>query len=183
MDKGQRNEEYLKIGVQYYLSARAASFAYLTPVAGNLFHHAIEMFFKFLLLDELTARQLKDKFGHNLLKLWKYYKIQQNDKKLNRNNSLVKKLNDFEELRYPTGKGYMIFIDFRRGYHSHVKQPSPVKMPKEYRLNLEEIDEFITIILKKTVNPDWIKNLLFHGNAKGLYEKDNLHKIYDEADM
>lgn len=116
-----------------------------------------------LLIGKFTPKQLRDKFGHNLEKLWKEYKLLQPDKTLNRYNSF---------------KGYTVFIDFRKKNYSYQKRTS-VKMGEEYRLNLEQIDEFASILLKNKVTAGWIKGLIIHGNAKELYEKDNLHNILE----
>lgn len=178
MDGDRLRHEYLRIAIQYYVSARAASFAYLLPVVGNLFHHAVEMLLKFLLIGKFTPKQLRERFGHDLEKIWKEYKLLQPEKTLNRYNSLIKKLNKFEDLRYPAGKGYTIFIDFRKKNYSYQKQAS-VKMGEEYRLNLEQIDELVNIMLKGKVTEEWIKSLVFHGNAKEIYERDNLHNLLD----
>ena len=52
-------------------------------------------------------------------------------------------------------------------------------MGEEYRLNLEQIDELVNIMLKGKVTEEWIKSLVFHGNAKEIYERDNLHNLLD----
>lgn len=172
------DDQYLTIGVQYYVVARSASFGYLIPVAGNLFHHAIEMFLKFLLLKYYSPGWLWREFMHDLKKLWKEYKSRTNDASLAQYDDLISSLDKIEELRYPK-KGYQFFIDFRKEYYSHSKGPI-MKGMKEYRLNLEQIDQFVKELLMNRVNPDWIKNLLFHGDAKAQYEKDNLHIIYKQ---
>lgn len=175
MDKN-KSDEYLKIGFQYYVSARAASFGYLLPVAGNLYHHALEMLLKYLLIGELSPKNLKDRFGHNLEKLWKEYKLLKQDKTISKYNSLIKKLNKFEDLRYPSNKGYSIFIDFRKKYYSYQKQ-EPTRNDEEYRINLEQIDELVSVLLKDRTSEGWIKGLVFHGSAREVYEKENLHSL------
>lgn len=55
--------QYLSIAIQYYIAGRSAVFAGSMPVAGNLFHHAIEMFLKFLLLPHHSPQDLKDTSG------------------------------------------------------------------------------------------------------------------------
>jgi hypothetical protein len=39
-------DAFFKTGSQYYIAGRFAAFAWFHPVAGNLFHHAIEMYLK-----------------------------------------------------------------------------------------------------------------------------------------
>lgn len=170
------DDQYLTIGFQYYVAARSTSFGYFIPVAGNLFHHAIEMFLKFLLLKHYSPEQLWTDFGHDLKKLWKEYKLRINNSDLNQYDKLIGSLNKIEDLRYPE-RGYQFFIDFRKEYYSHSKGPM-MKGMKEYRLNLEQIDEFVKKLLVRHVTPEWIKNLLVHGDAKAQYERENLHIIY-----
>src|SRR5438067_433421 len=134
MDQEHLRNEYLKIAFQYYISARVSMFAYSLPVAGNLYHHAIEMLLKFSLLTKFTPFHLQTKFGHNLEKLWKEYKKLYPDKTLSKYNSLIKKINHFEDLRYPKNKGYAIYADRRKHGYSYSIGPK-VKGLKEYRLN------------------------------------------------
>jgi hypothetical protein len=49
----------------YYVAARFAAFAHLNPVAGNLFHHAIEMYLKGGLSKTKSIRKL-EKFKHSI---------------------------------------------------------------------------------------------------------------------
>lgn len=177
MNNERFQHEYLKIALQYYVAGRSAIFSFLIPVAGNLFHHAIEMFLKFLLLTKYSPKQLRDKYGHDLGKLWRKYKLTQEEKSLNKFNSLIKKLNKMEDLRYPNNKGYAFYIDTRKKNYSYSKGPQSIKL-EEYRLNLEQIDEFIFTILNSKVNPNWIKASLIHGDSRTQYERENLHKIY-----
>jgi hypothetical protein len=99
------NDQYLKIGIQYYVAGRSATFACFAPVAGNLFHHAIEMLLKCFLLQRYSAQQLKSRFGHDLEPLWTEFKREAKDSMLDRFDTLVSALNKMEDLRYP-GKRY-----------------------------------------------------------------------------
>jgi hypothetical protein len=56
---------FFEIGVEYYISARAAVRIQQAQVAGNLFHHAFEMMLSGILLDHkvFTVKDLKTKFG------------------------------------------------------------------------------------------------------------------------
>src|SRR5206468_4798728 len=94
-------DQYLRIGIQYYVTGRAAVFAGFIPLPGNLFHHAIEMLLKYFLGEKYTAEQFKDDFGHDLKKLWRHFKNHANDSALSRFDGVVSTLNRFEELRYP----------------------------------------------------------------------------------
>ena len=66
MVSGREDEEFMKLGVQYYVAARSAVMAKLLPVCGNLYHHSLEMFLKAGLSRHITLDDLKHprKFGH-----------------------------------------------------------------------------------------------------------------------
>jgi len=58
-----RSDEYLKITMQYYVAGRSAVFA--APVAGNLFHHGVEMacLCRWPQLPPQASNDLCDKFA------------------------------------------------------------------------------------------------------------------------
>ena len=51
-------ELFFSSATQYYVSGRYAVFAGLTPVVGNLLHHAVEMYLKGALSKTMTLDQL-----------------------------------------------------------------------------------------------------------------------------
>jgi hypothetical protein len=59
---------FYTMGLQYYLAGRFGALHWLTPVAGNLLHHAVEMLLKGKLAHHHSQADLKDrkKFGHDL---------------------------------------------------------------------------------------------------------------------
>ena len=59
--------------VSYYVSARMAYFARAIPVAGNLFHHAVEMLLKGYLCRTLDDRG-RWRLKHNLRRTWRRFK-------------------------------------------------------------------------------------------------------------
>ena len=86
--------EYLNLAIQYYIAGRSASFAYSIPVAGNIFHHAVEMLLKYFLIsnNSCSASKLKNDFGHNLKKLWDAFKKVMNDRTLDKFDGLISDL-------------------------------------------------------------------------------------------
>src|SRR5260221_7699546 len=69
--------QFLNLGIQYYTAGRSAVLAELIPVAGNLFHHAIEMLLKARLSQKLSLKELcKRPFGHRLSSLWDAFKAE-----------------------------------------------------------------------------------------------------------
>lgn len=60
-----QKESFFNIGTQYYIAARFSALSRLLPVSGNLFHHAIEMYFKGYLVTKFALTDLKS-LGHRL---------------------------------------------------------------------------------------------------------------------
>jgi HEPN domain-containing protein len=49
-DKERLQTEYVRSALHYYITARFATINALVPLAGNLAHHAVELFLKAALL-------------------------------------------------------------------------------------------------------------------------------------
>ena len=60
------DEKFLDLGFQYYFAARCGVRANLSPVTGDLFHHAVEMFLKAHISQSMSPREMKNKLGHRL---------------------------------------------------------------------------------------------------------------------
>lgn len=177
-----KEQAYFGVGLQYYLTARHAVFCYLFPVNGNLFHHAIEMFLLAGLSAKYSSKELKEKYHkHNLWQMWVDFKGILNSENLDGFDSLIKRYNKWEEIRYPLKKksNIVMFSDIRKGSKSKFVDPNH-KKGDEYRINLEEMDEFFKVICEVlSINPDYIRSMLSLGDSKVTYEKDNHHKVWE----
>src|SRR5437764_1206031 len=96
------DEEFLRLGVQYYIAGRSAFMAGLVPVCGNLFHHAVELLLKAKLsrtrmLGELSQRP----YGHNLRLRWSALKAGFPNEVLGQLDDPIAALDRFENIRYP----------------------------------------------------------------------------------
>jgi hypothetical protein len=90
-----------QLGVDYYVLARSAVLAQQrSPVCGNIFHHAIEMFLKAGLSRRLSLEELT-RFKHDLRRLWRAFKAEFPGTGLDRHDEIVGRLDRFERLRYP----------------------------------------------------------------------------------
>jgi len=69
MAVGRAEEEFTKLGVQYYAAARSSAWSGLW-VCGNLYHHSIEMFLKAGLARRFSLEELHKKFNHRLNAIW-----------------------------------------------------------------------------------------------------------------
>ncbi len=150
--------------------------SFFWPVAGNLFHHAVEMFLKFLLLKTYSEEELRDSFRHNLRRLWKEYKRVNSGDHLGKYDQLVSTINRMEDLRYPRS-GYVFSIDLQAG-PVHDASGQVAKRTQHYHLNLEDLDEFISTLLVGRVTSGWFRALLSHGDAQVQYEQHNVHRFY-----
>jgi hypothetical protein len=68
-------EMFYDFGFQYYVAGRCGVASLLHPVAGNLFHHAIEMLLKGALCDRASESE-RHRMGHELKLLWGAFKAQ-----------------------------------------------------------------------------------------------------------
>src|SRR6266481_4758116 len=91
---------YFNLATQYYVTARWATFTISGTVAGNLFHHAVELYLKGDLSRSMPRNQLII-FGHDLSRLWKAYKRKYAAVDLSSFDNCDKALQKFEIIRYP----------------------------------------------------------------------------------
>jgi HEPN domain-containing protein len=91
---------FYKMATQYYASARWATFATSGTVAGNLFHHAVELYLKGDLSRTVSILELKG-LGHNLRRLWKKYKRKYSTVDFSAFENCIRELQRFETIRYP----------------------------------------------------------------------------------
>ena len=130
------------------------------------------MLLKYLLLPCFSTKHLKEKFGHNLNKLWRAFKKSAKEPALAKFDTLVSAVNKIEDLRYPA-KGYTFSLSPRKARRTRASG-SATKGLDQYNLNLEEIDEFVTALLTGRVTPGFVRVLL-KTEARNQYKLDNLH--------
>ena len=51
--------QFLRLGIQYYVVGRSAVLARLSPVCGNLLHHAVEAYLKARLSQKHSLKELE----------------------------------------------------------------------------------------------------------------------------
>ena len=86
---------------EYYIAGRCAARCHLTRVAGNIFHHSLEMLLKSELGKHAGLDDLKANYGHKLDKLWRAIKESHPGDGLDRFDRLIAELDRFETVRYP----------------------------------------------------------------------------------
>jgi hypothetical protein len=147
-------QQFFSTGTQYYVSGRYAVIAGQAPVAGNLLHHAVEMFLKGGLAKSTTLAQLKG-LSHNLPNLWGTFKTTFNAPTLSTFDPLVTSLHEFEELRYPDSilaKGMAVTMGVTRP--PAAPGVAPARPEPSYELYLDEVDALVGRVFKvASVNP------------------------------
>src|SRR6266542_1815192 len=161
MSSEQTQLNFFSAATQYYITGRYGVLAGQIPVAGNLLHHAIEMYLKGSLAKTMTLKQLKD-LSHSLPGIWATFKTKFPSSDLTKFDSLISSLHDFEELRYPDSiltNGMAVSAGVTRvAGTGPIGTAHPVT---QYELYLEEIDAFVGKIFQvASVNPNFVLSRL-----------------------
>jgi hypothetical protein len=148
--------EFFRLGMHYYVAGRFAALAGLFPMAGNLLHHAIEMFLKGALVRLVGLDALRD-IGHDLNKLWDAFKAHFPSSEAASFDKPIVEMHRFERLRYPD-------IVIREGMEATfavlrsqpVETSGPGASPPRYSLVLEDFDALAKLLFQKAgVNPQF----------------------------
>lgn len=130
--------QFAQLAAQYYASGRFAALTHCLPVAGNLLHHAVEMFLKCALVRTLTLAELKT-LGHKLPVLWTRFRSIHTDQTYATLDEAITELDRFERLRYPDNvviEGMQVsFVIFKAQFARLPQGPQP-----PYHLILEDVD-------------------------------------------
>jgi len=173
MDIDMLRMRFFDSGFQYYVAARFAVTAGLVPVAGNLFHHAIEMCLKGELAKRLDEGQRRN-IGHKLTKLWSTFKKQMAaEDSLASFDPVIEQLSKFEDIRYPEGlvlKGMLCTFAFGKAMPA---VSDPQRSEPVYQLAVGEIDALFKAILEKSsINPKFYTNR-FNEDASTYLRRQN----------
>ncbi|SBV37671.1 hypothetical protein STPYR_12614 [uncultured Stenotrophomonas sp.] len=138
--------ELYPLALQHYVAGRMLALQLQTHVAGNILHHAVELFLKAELSPTATIDELKNKYRHNLKKIWVAYKALHSDVP-DDFASTIADLDAFEEIRYPSAEKESIghrYALFKELAALHLMPQST------YSLVLESIDELIAFTISKS---------------------------------
>ena len=175
-NKEDLRHRYFSTATQYYASGRAAYFAQAIPTAGNILHHAVEMYLKGYLVqthDEGQRRRL----GHNLRKIWRRCKQKTNDAALGEFDPIIRDLDAFEELRYPEKiLGWAVHFELTRA-PGGITGTAAQKVPR-FQLALNEVDGLVAAMFQHAnLNPQAFamtigaegRNALTRHNPSGIW--------------
>lgn len=182
---GLLDHQYVSLGIQYYLLARVGSRFPFNPVSGSLYHLGFELMLKSYLRKKYSGVELQKKFWHSLEELWKEFKLEVNDSKLARLDTVVKNLDSWEKVRY---------IELKGGKNAHAIEIVKGSAPTDYlnkintanlnsmeyfRLYVDDMDELFKIFfLALQVPPEELLKIPDFCMGKNLYEQDNKHSLF-----
>lgn len=169
-----------RVGTEYYITARAAARGGLMAVAGNLFHHAIEMLLKGEFSKSVPLDRIKKQFSHFLIKIWNEFKSLHPDADLSSFDSLIADLDGFEQIRYPDGyivHGAILAIGWGDAGIKHYQGPEvPV-----YSLDVNQIDELVDRLFSLCrINPP---GYLAYLNPNAIECLRHWNKMYDNWNL
>jgi len=176
MASTREDEEFLKVGVQYYVAARSAVMAHLLPVCGNLYHHSLEMLLKAGLSRHLSLRDLQRRFGHKLPDIWAAFKAQfASAGQLDQFDGTITKLHEFEDIRYPEkvlALGAHMLVEWEPAVPAtaHFALSSPL-----YQLTATDLDRLVAKIFEvSSRNPFFFTTYLaVQPHAREIISRDN----------
>jgi hypothetical protein len=165
------------LGVDYYVVGRAAALAQRMPLAGNQFHHAVEVMLKARLSQKHSVLKLSREFGHYLPRLWEAFKADFVGLDLREFDETVAILDRFEGIRYPDKvitKGMIAHIEWERP----VRWPSVDRSEPEYAVVVSDIDRLIAKIFEVSS-----RNPAFWTRRLNDYARDVLTRANPVADL
>ena len=174
------NTNLLSLGVYYFVLSRSAVFFGFAPNSGNLYHISLELLLKSVLSKKYSSDELRCRYGHSLKKMWKDFKSLNSVEDVSEFDDIIKNLDRFELIRYlefPNRKSLSLTVNFDT---SKVW----IKASKDhetniYSFNFDHMDKlFKFIILKSSIEPDFIRSYFMKKEAKEMYKRENKHTIF-----
>jgi len=173
----REDEEFMKLGVQYYVAARytALTSVALMPVCGNLCHHALEMFLKAGLSRNLTLKELRNKFGHNLVNIWNAFKKDFPDPLLPHFDKTIADIEEFEDIRYPDNllkHGAQIVVGIRGSVPAKIS-PIPSRREPLYKFYVDDVDRLIGEIFRVSSRNPLFFTMCLSAEFREILARDN----------
>ena len=176
MTIGDPTHWFFEYGSQYYVAGRYPAFAGLTPIVGNILHHAVEMFLKGGLAKTMALDEMKRKLGHDLPKIWAAFKAQAGDKSLLAFDKVIDTLNNFEDIRYPDqimSDGAALQIDITKAGAAMTSGSGSGASLPQYSLCLEEIDELVKTIFNAASRTPAVYLRFIKSEARDYVNREN----------
>lgn len=169
--------EFFRRGTDYYAVGRFAALNGMFLIAGNLLHHAVEMFLKGTLV-RLIGLEEAQRIRHDLNKLWAEFAIRFPSPEVATFDGPIVELHRFERIRYPNNvirEGMQAtFAPFRV---ERVTSSGPGAATPSYTLVLEDVDAVVKFLFEKAdVNPQFFLRHMGEGATEYVC-RSNLHPI------
>ena len=143
--------EFFRLGTHYYIAGRFAALSGLFLVAGNLMHHAIEMFLKGALVRLVGLDALRD-ISHDLRKLWARFKERIPSTEATFFDVPIADLHRFERIRYPDNMIREVSQISFSVFRSQRVESSGTAPLSSYTLVLEDVDALVNFSsIKRTL--------------------------------
>lgn len=164
-----------QIGIEYYVSARAAWDRTYFQVAGSLFHHGFEMVLKGVLVHSgrFTSKDMRA-HRHNVPWFWAQTKAGIPHDWI-RFDEFIDDLHRWDLIRFgdfPEGKPKRLIIDTAR-----IARGVPTLPGQDvYRLCLEDADELFTLLFREMGYPEHVVRTVI-GAGREDYDRENHYAI------
>ena len=175
------DHQYVSFGIQYFLLARYGSQFPFNPASGSLYHLCFELLLKsYLIKNDCSYKDLKNKYGHQLVKLWNEFKQKVKNSNLDKYDLTVKNLDAWENVRYISlgeGKNASEIIILKghadKSYLTEINRTS-FKTQNRFIIHTDDMDElfFIFFSTLKIPSEELLKVPDFVWGRK-IYEHDN----------
>ena len=136
--------DYLPLAVQHYVGGRILALQMHMPVAGNILHHAVELFLKAQIAEYTPTKELANskKYGHHLDLLWHEY-TRRVPACPEYHFETISELDRFEEIRYPRAEREQLATSYALYKGSDGSRQTA---EGAYSFTLECIDELVSFL-------------------------------------
>jgi hypothetical protein len=176
----ERPEQYAASGIEYFVAARHSAHCG-HRVAGVLFHHAFEMVLSAALAKEGATNETLQAFRHDLRKYWAEFRRLFAARELVRWTQVVGQLQNWEDIRFPTGDFYPVMIGVTGSAETSIGivGEKSRRVVTHHQVRLWELDEFFqVVVLQMRLDRDWVRDAMgVWDDGVKTYERDNSHAI------
>jgi hypothetical protein len=169
--------DFFRLGMHYYIAGRFATLTGLFPMAGNLLHHAVEMFLKGALVRAIGLEAVRT-ISHDLNRLWQAFKSHFPFAEAASFDKPIAEMHRFERLRYPDlalREGMEATLDIFR--EQRIETSGSGDSPPRYSLVLEDFDALVKVVFEKAaINPQFYLQGL-RADAKDFLLRQNIHRL------
>ncbi len=183
---GRTEEQFIELGLQYFVLARHAAFCLFPQVASYTCHVAFEMLFEAELARTGSSKHELSDFHHDLDAIWKTFKLRTSWEPGRQWDRLVNQIDEWRNVRFPTGEhtsmglgvtGWVGASD--QAIDPETREPigrRSVRNPR-YRLKLWEVDELFKIVVTRlSLDAAWVRASM--GEGVGTYLRENAYPLF-----